>query len=87
MPLSAVLPRGRQKVKQEKTVFPYGISALSCRVFCARRSCSVGFCHGSAAPLMEGSPLGLHSSHQWDIVEIEVLPALAGPRWKSLSGY
>lgn len=38
MPLSAVLPRGRQKVKQEKAVFPYGISALSCRAFCARRS-------------------------------------------------
>lgn len=28
MPLSAVLPRGRQKVKQEKVVFPYGMSAL-----------------------------------------------------------
>lgn len=35
-----------------------------------------------------GSPLDLHSAHQWSHVEVEeVLPALTGPRWESLSGY
>lgn len=63
MPLFAVLPRGRQKVKQEKAVFPYGMSAVSCRVLCKESKSSAEFCHGSATPLMEGSPLGLHSSH------------------------
>lgn len=62
MLLSAVLPRGRQKVKQEKSVVPYGQSALLLGILCKEVKCSVGFCHGSATPLMEGSPLGLHSS-------------------------
>lgn len=89
MPLSAVLPRGRQKVKQEKAVFLYGMSAVSCRVFCAR------------SPRVQLGFVVVLPHHWWRgllwvcthhtvgcIVEVEkVLPALTGPRWESLSGY
>lgn len=84
MPLSAVLPRGGQEVKQEKAVFLYGMSALSFvqrgEVFSWVLS---RFCCTTNGGVSSVSAL----SHQWGIVEVEVLPTLTGPRWESLSGY
>lgn len=76
-------------MKQEKSCFLMrSVSTLLQSLLCKESKCSVVFWHGSAAPLMEGSPLGPHSSHQWSIDEAEkVLSASAGPRWESLSVY